>query len=84
MEADYEKKYADFIGTSEKLFCIKSNESIEDICNLISNVLISKYQLSMRLVRKIILFAGQCNYAFVENYFKILELIGSKYKKLQN
>ncbi|EAY22176.1 hypothetical protein TVAG_093500 [Trichomonas vaginalis G3] len=82
MEANYEKKYADFIGTLEKLFCKKSNESVEDMSNLISNVLISKYQLSLKSLEKIIKLAGQCNYAYVESYFKILELICSKCTKI--
>ncbi|EAY21306.1 hypothetical protein TVAG_166810 [Trichomonas vaginalis G3] len=73
MSSDYAKPYSDFIGAFEKLFLIKSNESVEDMCNIIKNVLISKYQLSKSQLSTIILKALQYNYASKENYIKILE-----------
>ncbi|EAX96249.1 hypothetical protein TVAG_205350 [Trichomonas vaginalis G3] len=76
MSSDYSKKYEDFIGALEKLFRIKSNESIEDMCNIINKVLISKYQLTKTQLMMIITKAFQYNYSSGEIYVKILKNIG--------
>ncbi|EAX96862.1 ankyrin repeat protein, putative [Trichomonas vaginalis G3] len=77
MSSDYSKQYADFIGALEKLFHIKSNEPIEDMCSIITNTLISKYQLSINQLTKLIHEAIRYNYASGANYVKILEQIGA-------
>ncbi|EAY16490.1 hypothetical protein TVAG_348000 [Trichomonas vaginalis G3] len=77
MSSDYSKQYADFIGALEKLFHIKSNEPIEDMCSIITNTLISKYQLSIKQLTKLIHEAIRYNYASGANYVKILEQIGA-------
>ncbi|EAY08316.1 hypothetical protein TVAG_401710 [Trichomonas vaginalis G3] len=83
LASDYSKQYADFIEAFEKLFQIKYNESIEDICNIITNVLITKYKLSIKQLKKIILMASQYNYSSRENYIRILEHIGADFSKIQ-
>ena len=75
MSSDYAKPYSDFIEAFEKLFLIKSNDSVEDLCNIITNILISKYQLTKNQLSKIVLNALQYNYASWENYLKILKNI---------
>ncbi|EAY12912.1 hypothetical protein TVAG_430790 [Trichomonas vaginalis G3] len=82
MSSDYAKPYSDFIGAFEKLFRIKSNESVEDMCNIITNVLISKYQITKSQLTDIILKAIEYNYASGENYIKILNNIGFENKNL--
>ncbi|EAY21834.1 ankyrin repeat protein, putative [Trichomonas vaginalis G3] len=77
MSSDYSKQYADFIGALEKLFHIKSNEPIEDMCSIITNTLISKYQLTINQLTKLIREAIRYNYASGANYVKILEQIGA-------
>ncbi|EAX97020.1 hypothetical protein TVAG_315220 [Trichomonas vaginalis G3] len=77
MSSDYSKQYADFIKALEKLFHIKSNEPIEDMCSIITNTLISKYQLSINQLTKLIYEAIRYNYASGANYIKILEQIGA-------
>ena len=77
MSSDYSKQYADFIGALEKLFHIKSNEPIENMCSIITNTLISKYQLSIKQLTKLIHEAIRYNYASGANYVKILEQIGA-------
>ncbi|EAX93815.1 hypothetical protein TVAG_054200 [Trichomonas vaginalis G3] len=84
MSSDYAKPYSDFIGAFEKLFHIKSNESVECMCDIITNVLISKYQLTKSQLTEIILKALQYNYTSGENYIKILKNIGFDNKKLSN
>ncbi|EAY06604.1 hypothetical protein TVAG_055980 [Trichomonas vaginalis G3] len=79
MSSDYSKQYEDFIGALEKLFHIKSNEPIEDMCNIITNTLISKYQLSIKHLAKLIREAIRYNYASGANYFKILKHIGADF-----
>ena len=82
MSSGYSRQYADFIGAFEKLFSIQSSESVEEICNIISNVLISKYKLSVKKLTKITLMALQYNYASAENYAKIFKHIGSNFKRI--
>ncbi|EAY18575.1 hypothetical protein TVAG_462610 [Trichomonas vaginalis G3] len=84
MSSDYAKPYSDFIGAFEKLFLIKSNESVEDVCNIITNVLISKYQITKNQLSSIILKAFLYNYASRENYIKILKNIGFDNEVLSN
>ena len=84
MSSDYAKPYSDFIGAFEKLFLIKSNESVEYMCDIITNTLISKYQLTKSQLTEIILEALRYNYASGENYIKILKNIGFDNKKLSN
>ncbi|EAX95794.1 ankyrin repeat protein, putative [Trichomonas vaginalis G3] len=82
MSSDYYKQYADFIEAFEKLFHIKSNEPIEDMCNIITNTLISKYQLSIKHLTMLIHAAIRYNYASGESYVKILEHIAPNGKKI--
>ncbi|EAY05390.1 hypothetical protein TVAG_131240 [Trichomonas vaginalis G3] len=82
MSSDYAKPYSDFIEAFEKLFLIKYNESVEDMCNIITNVLISKYQLTKNQLSTIIIKALHYNYASNENYIKILKNINIDYMKL--
>ncbi|EAX82962.1 hypothetical protein TVAG_107240 [Trichomonas vaginalis G3] len=82
MSSDYKKQYADFIEAFEKLFRLESNESVEEMCNIITNVLFSKYKLSIKQLTKIIIMAIQYNYASGENYIRILKHIGSNIKRI--
>ncbi|EAX96471.1 hypothetical protein TVAG_024820 [Trichomonas vaginalis G3] len=84
MSSDYAKPYLDFIGAFDKLFLIKSNESVEDMCNIIKNVLISKYQLTESQLSLIILKAIQYNYASLENYKEISKNLSYEIKELSN
>ncbi|EAY00621.1 hypothetical protein TVAG_180990 [Trichomonas vaginalis G3] len=76
MSSDYAKPYSDFIEAMEKLFLIKYNESVESMCSIIKNVLITKYQLSKKQLLEIILKALEYNYALGKNYIEILKNIG--------
>ena len=82
MSDDYAKPYLDFIRAFEKLFLIKSNESVEDMCNIITNVLLLKYQLTKKQLAKIIIKALQYNYASCDNYAKIFKNIGMEINDL--
>ncbi|EAY00638.1 hypothetical protein TVAG_134280 [Trichomonas vaginalis G3] len=73
---DYAKPYSDFNGAFEKLFHIKFNDSVEDMHNIITNVLISKYQITKNQLSQIILKAFRYNYVSGENYIKIFKNIG--------
>ncbi|EAY18993.1 hypothetical protein TVAG_246710 [Trichomonas vaginalis G3] len=77
MSSDYSQQYTDLIGALEKLFHIKSNEPIEDMCSIIANTLISKYQLSINQLTKLIHETIRYNYASGANYVKILKQIGA-------
>ncbi|EAY04543.1 hypothetical protein TVAG_244440 [Trichomonas vaginalis G3] len=79
MSSDYSQQYEDFIAALERLFHIKSNEPIEDMCNTITNTLISKYHLSIKHITKLIREAIRYNYASGANYFKILKHIGADF-----
>ncbi|EAX98131.1 hypothetical protein TVAG_332410 [Trichomonas vaginalis G3] len=84
MSTDYATPYLDFIKAFEKLFIIKSNESVEDMCNIITNVLILKYQLTKKQLAQIIIKALQYNYASCDNYAKILKNIGMEINDLSD
>ncbi|EAY15713.1 hypothetical protein TVAG_187640 [Trichomonas vaginalis G3] len=73
-------KYDDFIETYEKLFHLNSNDSVEEILNLISSVLIKKYKAVIITVVYNLFMAARCNYQFIELYIKILNQFLSKYR----
>ena len=73
-------KYDDFIETYEKLFHLNSNDSVEEILNLISSVLIKKYKAVIITVVYNLFMADRCNYQFIELYIKILNQFLSKYR----
>lgn len=70
----YIEQYNDFITVFDKLFHIKSDESLEDTYNLMLSI-ISKYNLRLTIVITAIFAAIRCNYQSCEQYIKILNHI---------
>ncbi|EAY11761.1 ankyrin repeat protein, putative [Trichomonas vaginalis G3] len=79
MSSKYIKQYEEYIETYERLFHIKSNESIEDTMNMITNVLISKYQIRIPDLILSLMTAIQYNSRSIDIYVKIINQILSKY-----
>ncbi|EAX96081.1 hypothetical protein TVAG_063840 [Trichomonas vaginalis G3] len=79
MCSKYLKQYEEFIGAYEKIFHIKSDESIEDVYNLVITVLISKYQVRISDLILSLAVAIKYNYRSIDIYVQILNKILTKY-----
>ncbi|EAY09221.1 ankyrin repeat protein, putative [Trichomonas vaginalis G3] len=71
--------YQDFIGFYDRLFHIKSNEAVEEMINLISSILITKYKMSFHALFKSIFRAMHSNYRSINVYVQILNQILTKF-----
>lgn len=79
MCSEYLQKYDDFIKANERLAHLKPDESIEEIFNLITSVLIDKYKMAFKELILVILIAIRFNYRSIKSYIKILNQIITKY-----
>ncbi|EAX90587.1 hypothetical protein TVAG_221300 [Trichomonas vaginalis G3] len=79
MESSKLKKYDDFIEAYNNLYHIQSDESVEESFNLITTILISKYQLDLYALIMSLFVAVKCNYRSAKLYAKILNQICAKY-----
>ncbi|EAY16927.1 hypothetical protein TVAG_150790 [Trichomonas vaginalis G3] len=81
MGSEYLRKYDDFIDAYEKLFCLNSSDSAENMTDLISSVLITKYNTSFNKLIMNIFRAIQYNYRSIDLYVQILNQISAKFSK---
>ena len=79
MVTNYIMQYNDFISAYEKLFHIKSNDSIAEIYDLVLSILFFKYKVNINDLVLSILMAIKFNYRFVQHYINLLNLIFNKY-----
>ena len=80
MNFDYLKQYEDFIITYEKLFCLQASESIDEVFNLITTILIDKYNFCIENILFGLSNAARYNYRSSNNYLNLLNRISSKYQ----
>ena len=71
--------YEDFINTYDKLYHIKTDESFDEVFNMICSTILGKYQLSTRKVITSIINAIKYNYRSINVYIPIINMILEKY-----
>ena len=84
MHAQYFQKYEELIETYEKLFHLNSNECIDTASKMITDVLISKYQIKLQDLIMSLMVAAKYNYRSVYIYAKLLNqlFINNSIKRL--
>lgn len=79
MCSQYLQKYDDFIGAYEKLYHMKSNDSIEELINLFTSILLDKYKIDCNKLVIALTMAGKYNYKSLKLYVKIINHFLAKY-----
>ena len=79
MSCDYFQQYDDFISAYAKIYHLKSNESLEEILNLILNCLVDKCKISIHALLFSITNASAYNYRSKELYSELDDQLCSKF-----
>ena len=76
----YLARYDDYIRTNEMLYHLKTEESLEELTNMIISVLVNKYKMPINDLIMSILNAIKFNYGSTKLYIQILNHLSNEYQ----